>query len=483
MSFCRFSSKYVIDDKTSVDNLFISDFLPDAPDICVKVYLMGLAKCYCANAKDNNIINFANILNVSTGDIESAFLYWQDKGLVQLISTQPLEVVYLPISTSNLGNIKKYSIGKYADFNVKIQDLIQNRMITQTEYQEYYALMESLHITKDALLRIAQYCSEIKSENVGYSYIIAVAKNWAYEGITTLEAVEEKIQSLGLLNDKLTLVFKALGKRNKVQTIEDKEFLDKWLDGFGFDLGVVIYVAKMLKLKKDKVDLFYLDIILTKYYENKLMSISEIENFEQQKQTMYEIAKMVVKNLGLFYDDLTKTVETYILPYVQMGYDREVLEKIADYCYRNSIRTLEGMNEIVQKLFKLGVITMNSFDEYISKAVEHDSAIISILNDLGIKRKVNSFDRNYFKIWTKDWNFDSEIIVYGCSLSCDKQNPIQYLNKILGTWHSQGIKTIDQAKDFAPKFEKEIQQTPKKKRKYTREELMNVFANVDELEV
>ena len=37
---------------------------------------------------------------------------------------------------------------------------------------------------------------------------------------------------------------------------------------------------------------------------------------------MYEIAKMVVKNLGLFYDDLTKTVETYILPYVQMGYDR-----------------------------------------------------------------------------------------------------------------------------------------------------------------
>ena len=126
MSFCRFSSKYVIDDKTSVDNLFISDFLPDAPDICVKVYLMGLAKCYCANAKDNNIINFANILNVSTGDIESAFLYWQDKGLVQLISTQPLEVVYLPISTSNLGNIKKYSIGKYAVFKIQGFDSKQN---------------------------------------------------------------------------------------------------------------------------------------------------------------------------------------------------------------------------------------------------------------------------------------------------------------------------------------------------------------------
>lgn len=483
MSFCRFSSKYVIDDKTSVDNLFISEFLPYAPDICVKVYLMGLAKCYCANAKDNNLLNFANVLNVSSDDIESAFLYWQEKGLVQVVSTQPFEVVYLPISTSNLGNIKKYSIGKYADFNIKIQDIIKNRMITQTEFQEYYSLMESLQITKDALLRIATYCSEIKGDNVGYSYIITVAKNWAYEGTTTLEAVEEKIQSLGLLNDKLTLVFKALGKKNKVQTIEDKEFLDKWLDGFGFDLGVVIYVSKMLKLKKEKVDLYYLDIVLTRYYENKLMSISEIENFEEQKQAMYDIAKMVVKNLGLFYDDLTKTVETYILPYVQMGYDSEVLEKIADYCYRNSIRTLEGMNEIVQKLFKLGVISMSSFEEYISKAVEHDSAIKNILDELGIKRKVNSFDRNYFKTWTKDWNFDIDVISYGCSLSCDKQNPIQYLNKILATWHGQGINTVEKAKTFAPQCEKETTQTPKKKRKYTREELMNVFANIDEVEV
>ena len=107
----------------------------------------------------------------------------------------------------------------------------------------------------------------------------------------------------------------------------------------------------------------------------------------------------------------------------------EVLEKIADYCYRNSIRTLEGMNEIVQKLFKLGVITMNSFDEYISKAVEHDSAIISILNDLGIKRKVNSFDRNYFKIKQKTWNFEI-INLWLFFLVTNKM--FNTLNKILG---------------------------------------------------
>lgn len=482
MSFCRFSTRYVAEDKTPVDNQFILNFLPEAQDACLKVYLMGLSKCYCSDAKDNNLQIFANILNISEDDVKSAFLYWEDKGIVQVVNTDPFEVVYLPINTSNIGNIKKYSIGKYADFNVKIQDIIKNRMITQTEYTEYYALMDSFHVSKDALLRIVQYCAEIKGENVGYSYIITVAKNWAYENITTLEAVEEKIQSLGLLNDKLTLVFKALGKRNKIQTIEDKEYLDKWLDGYGFDLGVVIYVAKMLKLKKEKVDLFYLDVILTKYYENKLMSITEIENFEQQKQSMYDIAKGVVKNLGLFYEDLTKTVETYILPYIQMGYDKEVLEKIADYCYRNSIRTLEGMFGVVQKLYKLGVISMNSFDEYISKAIEQDSQIKNILEEMGIKRKVNNFDRNYYKTWTKDWNFDNETILYGCSLSCDKQNPVQYLNKILATWHSQGVNTVEKAKEYAPQFENK-NQSAFIQRKYTHEELMSVFANIDELEV
>ncbi len=477
---CRFSNRYVIENKTSIDNLFILDYLPYAPDLCVKVYILGLANCYNAGGADNDHDKMAKILNVAPEDIVSAFLYWQDKGLVQVIGTEPLEVVYLPVNTANIGNIKKYKVGEYADFNIKIQDIIKGRMISKNEYTEYYALIESMHMDKDALLKIAEYCVQYKGDNVGYSYITTVAKNWAYEGVQTADDVQSKIESLGLLDDKLTLVLKALGKR-KVQTIEDKQYLDKWIEGYGFDLDVIIYVAKTLREKKQSVDLFYLDNVLTRYFENKLMSVQEIDTFETEKKEMYHTARLLVKNLGLYYDDLTKTVETYIIPYRRMGYDDKTLVAIADYAYKNSIRKLELFDDTIKRLYKLGVVDIDSFNNFISQMAKNDEKIKEILHDLGMKRKVNETDRKLYTTWTEDWGFSADVIAYACTLSRDKGNPIQYLNKILSLWHGQGINTVELAKTNASQVESKQPNTYT--RQYTQDELSNVFTNIDEIEV
>ena len=97
MAFCKFSSEFVISNQTAVDNFFINEFLPSAPDNCVKVYLYGLYKCTNPNSFDNSIEAFANTLNMSTQDIEDAFLYWQEQGLVQVLFTVPLQIRYMPL--------------------------------------------------------------------------------------------------------------------------------------------------------------------------------------------------------------------------------------------------------------------------------------------------------------------------------------------------------------------------------------------------
>jgi len=38
---------------------------------------------------------------------------------------------------------------------------------------------------------------------------------------------------------------------------------------------------------------------------------------------------------------------------------------IANYCFKKNIRTLEGMNEVLNKLFKLGIVDEKAIDEYI----------------------------------------------------------------------------------------------------------------------
>ena len=60
MAFCKFSPSYQTKNQTVIDNVFITDFLPKAPDLCVKAYLLGLQKCNSADDSTNNIL-FTNI--------------------------------------------------------------------------------------------------------------------------------------------------------------------------------------------------------------------------------------------------------------------------------------------------------------------------------------------------------------------------------------------------------------------------------------
>lgn len=480
MCLCKYSSSYIINDKTVVDNIFINNFLPDAPDLCVKVYLMGLSKCANSIAADNNISNFANVLNVSEEEIVQAFSYWQEQGVVQIINKSPMEVRFMPLNSS-LGSVKKYKIGKYTDFNIQVQEILSKRMITPTEFSEYYNVIEEYHIEPEALIMIIKYCADRKGENVGYPYIITIAKDWQREGVHTCEDVENKITELGVIDDKVSLVLSALGSKRKVQ-IEDVQMLNHWLGDLDFDLNTIVAVAKRCNLKKVKADVNYLNNLLNKYYEMRLNSIIEIENYETQKETMTLLARKVVKGLGLYYEDLTKVIDTYVVKWVQMGYGEEILEKISDYCFKNSIRTLDAYDRVVQKLYKLGIVTLEAFNEYLRDLVAWDDKVRVILERLDIKRYVNEFDREFYRTWTENWGFNDEIVKFATSLSVGKSNAMQYMNKILSSWKAKGITTLEQAQQSNPSFVVEKEQV-KKSDKYTKEQLNSLFSNLDEVEI
>ena len=468
-----------MNDKTVVDNIFINNFLPNAPDLCVKVYLMGLSKCANSIAHDNNLSNFANVLNVSEDEIIKAFYYWQDQGVVQVINSNPIEVRFMPLNAS-LGSIKKYKIGKYTDFNLQVQEILSKRMITPTEFSAYYNIIEEYHVEPEALIMIIKYCADLKGENVTYPYISTVAKNWEKEGVHTCEDVENKITELGVLDDKVMLVLGALGTKRKVQ-LEDIQMLNHWLGNLDFELNTIVAIAKRCNLKKVKADMNYLDNLLSKYYEMRLNSIIEIEAYETQKQNMSNLARLIVKGLGLYYEDLTKVIDTYVVKWCQMGYTDEILIQISDYCFKNSIRTLDSYDRIVQKLYKLGIVTIDAFNEYLNDLVAWDEKIRALLEKLGIKRYVNEFDRNYYRTWTDVWGFGDDIINWAAALSVGKSNAMQYMNKILSSWKVKGITSVEQAK-LNSNFETKVEQT-KKADKYTKEQLNSFFSNLDEVEI
>ena len=228
-----------------------------------------------------------------------------------------------------------------------------------------------------------------------------------------------------------------------------------------------------------------LDSHLTKYFQAKRMSIKEIEDYEANKENLYFTAIAINKELGIYYEDLTKEIDTYIVTWKNMGYDVEILKMIANNCFLSSIKTLEGMNNIINKLFKLGITNMNSYLQYINDNLALDNKIKEILDTLNLSRNVNNSDRQFYKVWTNDWNFSDEIILYAASLSAGTNNAIQYLNKILSNWNALGYKTIDQAK--ADKTNIKSEETKQNSgfihNNYTKEQIASFFSNLDEVEV
>ena len=480
MSFCKFSTEFIASSKTEIDNIFINDYLPFAQPAFSIVYIYGLYLCN-SNSFDNELSNFAKTLNMSEEDVIGAFEYWEEQGLVKILRTQPLQVTYIPLKNVLTAN-KLYKPDKYEIFNQQANDIFAGkRAISKHEYQEYYDFLERYHFEQEALLMIMKYCVETKKSAVGYNYILTVAKNWANEGINSTKQVEDRLKSFEDKDSNLNEIFSVLSiKRNPY--VEERSLLNKWLNDYGFNLDVILHICKKAK-KKSLMSFEKIDAILTKYYEMKLFSIMEIDSFEKEKSDLYSLAKEINKTIGLYYENLEGIVENYILKWINMGFDKELLLEIALYCFKTSIRTLEGMDKTINKLFKLGILSLQAFHQYINNVLQEDSKIKNVLSKLNIERNVNYIDRANFNIWKDNWQISDELIEYATTLAKGKANPIKYLSKVLSDWHEKGIKTVEDAKKTSPVNNNSSNKSNFTGRSYSREELNALFQTIDEIDV
>ena len=463
MAFCSFSTENHKSSEVLIDIAFFDDYMPNAPEICTKVYLYGLSKCYGGDLAGNTIEDFETKLNLSKDDIESAFLFWQDEGLVKVLNLSPIEVKYLPIRAKKWTG-KIFAKDKYSNFNSSIQEILDGRMITPHEYKEYYLTMESLQIEPDAMLMIAKFCANAKGTNVGYSYILTVAKNWAYDGVKNVGDVEKKLAEMEKLTSKVKDVLVAL-KSKKAPSFDDKELFERWTKTYGYTLETLVHIAKTVK----RGGINYMATLVDNYYALHLFSETEIDDYERNKQDLFDAAKEVCKSLGLRYDNLDPVINTYIIKWKQMGYSHDAIKLIANICFKKYIRTLEDMDDIVAKYFANGLVSIDSINDYISQTLTVDKKIKDVLKKLELNRAVTSWDRDFYHTWTYSWKFDDDVIDYALSLATGKNQPMTYVNKILSNWKEQNISTLTDAQNLE-KSEKNSEKQAKNAQKTQKSE-------------
>lgn len=487
MSLCSYSSDTHYGSFLVIENTFINDYLPSAPEFCVKVYLYGLYLCSTPNSIENTVDNMMHILGMTAGEIRDAYEYWQGEGLVQILentTTNEINVKYLPVH-KKLGNSKKFA-NKYADFNGKIQAILTSRMITPSEFNEYYTLLESFHIDQEALLEIVKYCVALKGTSVSYPYIVTVAKNFAHEGFTSTDAVKERLSAHEEINSEVLNILKVFKTSCKHSTIEERNMYIKWTNELGFAHGVIKEVAKQINKKGGNIQ--KLDKTLLSYYNANVLTVKDIENYNESRESYLKLAKEITRLLGIYYDNLDIVIETYISDWIRKGYDEDTLKTIATFCFKRHTKTLEGMNNCVLKFYKLGLITSQAINQYMQEIASEDKKIQEILDSCNLLRNVNSYDRDAFHTWTTTWNLSEDTIKLVATYAKDKNQPIQYMNKILAGIFDAKLTTQTEIQAYLDSFGKETKTKKKstsnyQQREYDQSVLDALFDNLDNIEV
>ena len=307
---------------------------------------------------------------------------------------------------------------------------------------------------------------------------MAVAKNFANENIKSVEAVEKKFLEQEKSTLELKQVLDSLGLKRAADMEERNNYL-KWTNNFGFTHGVILEVAKNLKTG----GMNKLDEMLTKYYEQHLFSIQEITEYNLAREEMFDIAKNVTRNLGLYYQNLDNVVETYVSSWVNMGFNKETLLQISNYCFKNSFRSLESMHDTVLRFFKLGLVSTEAINQYTNSLIETDKKIKEVLDTAGLVRNVNSSDRNFYKVWTDSWHFEDNAILLVAKKAFGKTGPIAYMNKILSNLASQNKHAFVDVKSYLESNSAETSSQKIISHDYSKEELDAMFDSLDDIEV
>lgn len=468
MSFCSFSKETVTNSSTVLDNRFISTYLPEANGDAIKIYIYGLFVCQESDS-DISFDKFCNDVKLDKDVVSDCFRFWEELGIVNVLSEDPFIVKYLPVAQSKP---RKYSAEKYGEFNKALQVLIPERMITTNEYAAYFSLMEENGLKPEALLMIVKYCVDLKGGAIGLRYILKVANDFIARGITTTTKIEKELSDYSLKTGEFASLMNYILPNKKPQ-IEDLKLFEKWNKQLLYDIDTIIFIAKSAKIKNiEKLDK-EIDVL----YASKKFSEKEIADYYKSKAKTTELAYAINRSLSVYTEVIDPVIENYVIPWQNMGYDEETLLFLATYCFKKNRRSLEEMNDVVEKLYKNGLITLTSIAEYLKSISADDDFIKKLLLIAGLSRKPTEWDRSNLKIW-RSWNFSDEMICEACAIAAGKSNPMSYVNAVLSGWKSEGIFTADKIRRTDKKANPQAIQT----RNYTKEEFDKLIDDIDEIE-
>lgn len=264
---------------TSVENIFINEYMASAPGDYVKVYIY--AQMYADVGEDISIDTMARHLGIREADIQKAWTYWEDMGVIRKVrSSDGYHIEFVNLKESRYGKIKEVETAPAQKVQEKsrailsdksIQDMyksierILGRVMNGTEMLEILSWINDYEAAPEIIVYAFSHCKDKGKESI--RYVAAVVKRWVSEGLNDILAVEEYLSRIDQRYLLYKRVYKALGfARNATE--EEAKIMDRWFDQMGFSIDRVLEACKKTSgISNPNIN--YVNKVLTNWYQEE----------------------------------------------------------------------------------------------------------------------------------------------------------------------------------------------------------------------
>lgn len=324
-------------DSTVVSNRFIDEYMADANDAQLKIYLY-LIRMLNAN-QATSVSDIADKFNHTEKDVNRALKYWEKKELLELdydeeknltgihlrdlnapsdsvpqknvamamiTAATPSGTVPLPKVTPMSGTAAAaesapvpafakpvYSPDQLREFKSReqtsqllfIAESYIGKPLTPSEMKSILFFTDVLHFSDDLIDYLLQYCVDRGKKD--FKYIEKVAVNWAEEGITT----PKQAQKYSTKYDKsVYTIMNELGKSSS-PTTKEMEYINRWTREYGFSTEIILEACERTVMATDRHRFEYAEGILSNWKRENVHHKADIRKIDDVYQKRHSTTK------------------------------------------------------------------------------------------------------------------------------------------------------------------------------------------------
>ena len=287
---------------TSLPDVFIAEYLSEAPGDYIKVYLyiLFLSKY----GKDIKLNDLSKKIALPLPTIQAAIKYWEDaevitkKGtgyIVNNIQEVELNKLYSPKITVSKESVQNMQKDKSRSSAIEaINNSFFQGIMSPSWYGDIDLWFKKFEFDEEVMIALFRYCFDKSA--LHKNYVKTVAEAWHGNNIKTFSELEEYYENQDRLNKIKKNICKKLGLTRNLTQYEEA-YIEKWLQEYKYNLDVIELALKKTTSKSNP-NFDYIDKIITDWHDRKLLNSEDVKNYLLEFKNKSKQIKELEKKTG-----------------------------------------------------------------------------------------------------------------------------------------------------------------------------------------